>query len=50
MVVEQITKADRDACHAICGESKLRATLRRLSSAVSKKEGRGNGETPKSNR
>ncbi len=31
---EQITKADRDVCHAPCGWSKARATLRRLSSTV----------------
>jgi hypothetical protein len=33
-IVEQITKADRDACHALCRKGKARATLRRLSSTV----------------
>jgi hypothetical protein len=33
-VVEQITKADRDASHALRKKSKARATLRRLSSTV----------------
>jgi len=33
--IEQITKADRDACHALCGTGKARAMLRRLSSTVS---------------
>jgi len=32
--VEQITKADRESCHALCREGKARATLRRLSSTV----------------
>jgi len=32
--IEQITKADRDACHPICSRGKSRATLRRLSSTV----------------
>ena len=31
---EQITKADRNACHALCRNGKVRATLRRLSSTV----------------
>ena len=34
MDVEQITKADRQACHAIRSKGKARATLRRLSSTV----------------
>ena len=34
LITEQITKTDRDACHALCRESKARATLRRLSSTV----------------
>jgi len=33
--VEQITKADRNACHVLCGRSKARATLRQLSSTDS---------------
>ena len=33
-VVEQITKADRNACHALRSIGKARATLRRLSSTV----------------
>jgi hypothetical protein len=33
-IAEQITKADRDACHALCVKGKARATLRRLSSTV----------------
>ena len=36
--MEQITKADRDACHALCGKGKARATLRRLSSTVRAQE------------
>ena len=32
--VQQITKADRDACHALRRMGKARATLRRLSSTV----------------
>ena len=32
--VEQITKADRNACHALSKKGKVRATLRRLSSTV----------------
>jgi len=32
--IEQITKADRDACHALRRDGKARATLRRLSSTV----------------
>jgi hypothetical protein len=31
---EQITKADRLACHTLCRKGKARATLRRLSSTV----------------
>ena len=34
MEIEQFTKADRNACHAICNKGKSRATLRRLSSTV----------------
>ena len=34
LTMEQITKADRNACHALCGKGKARATLRRLSSTV----------------
>jgi len=34
MDIEQITKADRNACHTLRGTSKARATLRRLSSTV----------------
>ena len=34
MDIEQITKADRNACHALCRKGKARATLRRLSSTV----------------
>jgi hypothetical protein len=34
MVVEQITKADRDTCHALCRNGKARATLRPLSFTV----------------
>jgi len=34
MDIEQITKADRDACHALRANGKARATLRRLSSTV----------------
>jgi hypothetical protein len=30
----QITKADRDACHALRRKGKARATLRRLSATV----------------
>ena len=33
-VVEQITKADRNACHVLCSKGKSRATLRRLRSTV----------------
>ena len=33
-IVEQITKADRHACHALRGKGKSHATLRRLSSTV----------------
>jgi len=32
--VEQITKADRNACHALCSKGKSRAMLRQLSSTV----------------
>jgi len=31
---QQITKADRNACHTLCINGKARATLRRLSSTV----------------
>ena len=34
MNAEQITKADRNACHALRRRGKARATLRRLSSTV----------------
>jgi len=33
-VIEQITKADRNACHAVRKKSNARATLRQLSSTV----------------
>jgi len=32
--VEQIIKADRDACHALCRKGKARAMLRRHNSTV----------------
>ncbi len=32
--IQQITKADRNACHALRSKGKARATLRRLSSTV----------------
>jgi hypothetical protein len=34
LLVEQITKADRNACHALGRKGKARATLRQLSSTV----------------
>jgi len=34
MTTEQITKADRNACHTLCEKGKGRATLRQLSSTV----------------
>jgi len=34
LIVEQITKADRNACHALCRKRKGLATLRPLSSTV----------------
>ena len=34
LITEQITKADRNACHALCGIRKVRVTLGRLSSTV----------------
>ena len=40
-VVEQFTKADRDACHALCKKGKDHATLRRLSSTVKPDAARG---------
>lgn len=35
-IAEQLTKADRDACHALCRKANPNATLRRLSSTVNK--------------
>jgi hypothetical protein len=32
--IEQIIKADRNVCHALCGKGKARASLRQLSSTV----------------
>ena len=44
LVAEQFTKADRDACYALCGKGKAHATLRRLSFAV-RRNSSGNSKT-----